>query len=127
MKIVWKGNWKKGEISIEVETLDELIGILEKLESEEAVSPVLPQKITVETPQIPGNVGPTEAVRQALGSSWGRAEPRTMTEIAEVLEANALYFSQSTLSGVLTNMTKKGELRRPRKKAGKWAYVLSSS
>jgi len=129
MKLTWKGNWKRGEIVVETESLDELIGTLEKLESAMPILPVskspdISQASVIEAPRISGNLGPSQAVREALGSSWGRAEPRTMKEINAVLEANAIYFSPSSLSGVLTNMTKKGELRRPSKKGDQWSYVL---
>ena len=128
MKLVWKGGWKKGEIVVETESPDELIETLEKLEAVEAVAPISKSPDTSETssseiPKISGNLGPSQAVREVLGSTWGRAEPRTMKEINTVLEANAIYFSPSSLSGVLTNMTKKGELRRL-KKEDQWAYVL---
>jgi len=131
MKLVWRGSWKKGEIVIEVESTDELVAALGKLESVETVAPMSPsadtsRTSTTETPQVSGNIGPSEAVREVLGSAWGRAEPRTMNEIIKVLEASALYFSKGTLSGILANMTKKGELRRPCKKEDQWAYVLSS-
>lgn len=131
MKLTWKGNWKKGEVIIETDDLDELVRILNKLDSIEA--PVLASRTIgtsqtdfVETPKIAGASGPSQAIREILGSSWGRATPRTMKEINTVLQANAIYFSLSSLSGVLTNMTKKGELRRPSKKEGQWTYVLSS-
>jgi hypothetical protein len=131
MKLVWKGSWKEGEIVVETESPDELIGALEKLESIETVVSISKPTDTSETfpsevPKISGNLGPSQAVREVLGSPWGRAEPRTMKEIMSVLETNAIYFSKSTLSGVLTNMTKKGELRRPLKKEDQWAYVLST-
>jgi hypothetical protein len=131
MKITWKGNWKKGEVVIETEDLDELVRILDKLENIEAPVPAsksigTSQTNSVETPKISGASGPSQAIREILGSSWGRATPRTMKEISAVLQANAIYFSPSSLSGVLTNMTKKGELKRPSKKEGQWAYVLSS-
>lgn len=131
MKIIWKGRWKKGEISLETESLEELTGILEKLESVEGISSVsastdTQQISSAEKPSIPGNVGPSEAIREVLNSPWGRAEPRTMNEIMDVLKESAVYFSTSTVSGVLTNMTKAGVLRRPKKKDNKWAYVLVS-
>ena len=130
MKVLWKGTWKKGEISIETESPEELVETLEKLESVEGISPILShtdttQILSLEKPKVSGNVGPSDAIRQVLGSPWGKAEPRTMAEIIDVLKANAIYFSKSTLSGVLTNLTKKGELRRPIKKQEMWAYVLS--
>lgn len=131
MKLIWKGNWKKGEITLETESPDELIGTIQKLEAVEAVTPdskrINPSQAgPFEVPKISGNLGPSQAVREALGSAWGRAEPRTMNEIMKVLEASAIYYSKGTLSGVLANMTKKGELRRPSKKEARWAYVLLS-
>jgi len=131
MKISWKGNWKKGEISVETEGPEELIEALKKLESVEGINPILPsadtrQTISVEKPTVSGNVGPSEAIREVLNSAWGRAEPRTMNEMMDVLKESAVYFSASTISGVLTNMTKSGILRRPEKKDNKWAYVLVS-
>lgn len=128
MKVTWKGNWKKGEILVEAQSVDELIGVLKKLEDQELITPILTEPTepsTVEIPTISGSPSPSGAIRQVLSSPWGRAEPRTMTEIADVLKANAIYFSDGSLSGTLTYMTKKGDLRRPMKKGGKWAYVLS--
>ncbi len=133
MKLTWKGSWKKGEITLETESVDELIGTLQKLETVEAVVITPVQKSVepsytspTELPKISGDLGPSRAVREALGSAWGKAEPRTMKEINAVLEANAIYFSASSLSGVLSNMTKKSELRRPAKKGDQWTYVLLS-
>lgn len=128
MKLTWKGNWKKGEILVEAESVDELIGVLKKLEGQELIRPILPEPTgpsAVEVPTISGTTSPSDAIRQVLSSPWGRAEPRTMTEIVDVLKANAIYFSDSSFSGTLTYMTKKGQVRRPMKKGGKWAYVLS--
>lgn len=110
---------------MEVSSPEELIEILKKLEAEEAVTSMLPSAPPTEIPKISDNIGPSDAIREVLSSSWGKAEPRTMKEIMEILKANAVYFSESSLSGILTRMTKKGELRRPIKKEGKWAYILT--
>lgn len=123
--------WKKGEVSLETEGPEELIDTLKKLESVEGLNPILssaesPQISSVEKPTVSGNVGPSEAIKDVLSSPWGRAEPRTMNEIMDVLKESAVFFSASTISGVLTNMTKSGVLRRPAKKDNKWAYVLAS-
>lgn len=131
MRLTWRGNWKKGEISVETESVDELVAVLKKLEDQELIRPILtptgPSEPSVaEIPTISGSTGPSDAIRQVLSSPWGRAEPRTMTEIVDVLKANAIYFSEGSLSGILTYMTKKGEVRRPMKRGGKWAYILSS-
>ena len=131
MKLIWRGAWKKGEIEVETENAEELIATLNKLESVELVSPVptpkmaaAPSEALIETPMISTDKGPSQTVREILGSPWGRAEPRTMKQITSVLEVNAIFFSSSSLSGVLTNMTKKGELKRS-KKEDQWAYTLA--
>jgi len=120
MRFIWKGNWKKGEITIEANTLEELDATLNKVLSfsEEQKSPTV---ISEEFPKIPAGSGCSEAVRALLQTEWGR-QPKTMNEIKEALETNALYFSKGTLSGTLTLMTKAGHLRRI-KKDDRWAYV----
>lgn len=130
MKLTWRGTWKKGEVIIEAESADELTSTLNKLEAVELATPTSKSVETMvdhseQTPKISGNLSPSQAVREALKSQWGRSEPRTMKEINSVLAANALYFSPSSLSGVLTNLVKKGELRRSKKK-DQWAYTLGS-
>jgi len=120
MKFTWKGNWKKGEIIVEAETLEELNSALDKLiPTEEAgVSPTEGGA----HPTISGGLGCSDAIRALLKTDWGK-EPRSMAEIEKALQTNALYFSKGTLSGTLTMMTKSGQLRRF-KKAGNWIYVL---
>lgn len=130
MKLTWKGSWKKGDIVLEAESAEELISTLEKLE---VIEKVIPRTMSINDvqdgsdsiPKISSSVGPSQAVREVLGSAWGKTESRTMKEINAILETNAIYFSASSLSGVLTNMTKKGELRRS-KKDDQWAYALSA-
>ena len=120
MRFTWKGNWRKGEIAIEAETLEELNSILDKLFSlgeAQATSQISGE----EFPTLPSGLGCSDAIRALLQTKWGK-EPRSMAEIKEALEANALYFSKGTLSGTLTLMTRGGHLRRV-KKAGKWVYV----
>ncbi len=130
MKVTWRGNWKKGEITLEAESAEEIISALSKLETVEEVVPRLTsieatQDGSGNTLKISSSVGPSQAVREVLGGVWGKTEPRTMKEINSILETNAIYFSPSSLSGVLTNMTKKGELKRS-KKGDQWAYLLAS-
>ena len=130
MKLTWKGSWKMGDIVLEAENAEELISTLEKLE---VIEKVIPRTITLNEvqgdssgiPKISSSIGPSQAVREVLGSPWGKTESRTMKEINTVLETNAIYFSASSLSGVLTNMIKKGELKRS-KKEDQWAYTLPS-
>ena len=118
MRFTWKGNWRKGRIIIEAETLEELNAILDKLFSLGEVQVF--QTTSKDFPRLPSGLGCSDAIRTLLQTKWGK-DHRSMAEIREALEANALYFSKGTLSGTLTLMTKKGDIRRV-KKGGKWVY-----
>jgi hypothetical protein len=122
MRFTWKGNWKKGEITIEADTLDELNNALNQLFSLGEVEEYVEEIGAKEAPALPVGLGCSDAIRTLLQSEWGR-QPRSMKEIQNALEANALYFSKGTLSGTLTTMTKTGSLRRF-KRGGRWVYVL---
>jgi hypothetical protein len=121
MKFIWRGNWRKGEIVVEAETLEELNNVLDELLPLMEVQ-ATSQVSNEEFPLLPSGLGCSDAIKTLLQSKWGK-QPRTMAEVKEVLEANALHFTKGTLSGTLTSMTKRGHLGRV-KKAGKWAYVV---
>ncbi len=123
MKVVWRGQWKGGEITLEVSSVDELVSNLSELEAERAFPDISSVRLEEPYPEISGNVGCAEAVRIALGSSWGKSEPRTKAEIEEVLETNGLYFPDATLRSSLSKMNRKGELRRV-KKGPVWGYIV---
>jgi hypothetical protein len=121
MRFTWKGNWRKGEIAIEADTLEELNSILDKLFSlskNEATSQIVPQ---AESPVLPSGLGCSEAIKTLLQTEWG-TQPRSMAEIKNVLKANALYFSKGTLSGTLSFLTKHGDLKRF-KSVNAWVYT----
>lgn len=115
MKFTWKGKWEDGEIIIEANSLEELQNTLQKVK---AAKEGQIRKI----PDIPAKSGCADAVRAALETEWGN-QPRSMTEIQEALEANALFFSKGTISGTLTALTKRGDLQRL-KEAGRWVYFI---
>jgi len=124
MRFTWKGKWRKGEIVIEAETLEELNNILDTLFSLSEVQ-ATSQISGEELPPLPSGLGCSDAIRALLQTEWGK-KPRSMAEIKEALEANAFHFSNGMLSGTLTLMTRGGHLWRV-KKAGKWVYVVKSS
>ncbi|MFX1537983.1 MAG: hypothetical protein ACFFDI_27635 [Promethearchaeota archaeon] len=126
MKFKWRGKWKKGEVIIETETLEELDHVLGKLFSLGEVHE--PSRITDKNsplPDLPSGLGCSDAIKTLLQTEWGK-QPRSMAELKKALEVNALYFSKGTLSGTLTMLTKKGHLKRF-KKAGIWSYILKQS
>jgi len=65
-----------------------------------------------EYPKVSGALGTSAAIMAVLTSPWGRSQPRTESEISEVLKVNAIYFSQGSVSGTLNYLTKNGRLRR---------------
>ena len=119
MKIIWKGRWKGGELTIEAESLKELIASLNELESLGNIEGIFTEADT-EIPVIPAVTGCVDAIRELMQTNWA-TKPRTMNEIMKALEANGLYFSKGTLSGTLTSMARKGELQRV-KINGRWKY-----
>jgi hypothetical protein len=124
----WRGSYRGGEIELETSTRDELDKQLDDIgsvgaESKESKSAT---RETAEKPTLSGNLGCNDAIRQALGSTWGRLQPRTMSELQQTFEANALFFGTGTLSGSLTYLTKSGAIRRI-DRGGKWAYILVST
>ncbi len=126
---------KKDEV---MATLDELPRIVEmvsksfKIAGKENVriAPMedeLKQITLVESPEmiptIPKPSGPSDAIIKLLSTEWGR-KPRTWQEINEALVTNAIYYSKGSITGTLTNLTKKNKLRRIRTEQG-YGYVLA--
>ncbi len=66
----------------------------------------------------------SEAVESLLATDWGKT-PRAIGELREAMEANAIFFPKTTLSGVLVWMVKKGTLRRWKDKKRGYQYVLN--
>ncbi|NVM29191.1 MAG: hypothetical protein HWN65_10140 [Candidatus Helarchaeota archaeon] len=131
MRLIYKVPWKSGVLSVTSSSFEELSDLIEKLNLDENTSSKLPLKVDhdltpfQEIPDIPtlkGKIGCTEAIREVLKSSWGRKEPRTLTEIKKIFETNAIFFSSGTISGTLTKMAKRGEARRI-KNNNQWAYI----
>ncbi len=77
-----------------------------------------------EYPRIPWTSRCSEAVLSLLSTDWGKT-PRTLSELREAMEANAIFFPKTTLSGVLVWLVKRGKLRRWRDKKRGYLYVLN--
>ncbi|MGD0804999.1 MAG: hypothetical protein ABSA11_13110 [Candidatus Bathyarchaeia archaeon] len=76
-------------------------------------------------PQIPRTTQCSEAVTALLAEPWGKT-PRTISELREAMEANAVFFPKTTLSGVLVWMVKKGTIRRWKDKKRGYLYTMNS-
>lgn len=82
------------------------------------------QLVGDEFPKIKGTTQCGEAVTSLLSTEWGKS-PRAIGELREAMEANAIFFPKTTLSGVLVWLTKKGSLRRWRDKKRGYLYVIN--
>jgi len=132
---------KIGEYEVEIglndqedlkNALDMIDKIVEKLKKDVLVStPIATVEKTIdredleiseEIPQIkPGSI--KSNVLQLLNSKWGKA-PRTLKELKDALEMNALHYPMPTLGSILTKLTKRGSVRRL-KKGNVYSYVIA--
>lgn len=67
-----------------------------------------------------------DAVVALLTTDWGTT-PRAISELREAMEANAIFFPKTTLSGVLVWLVKKGRIRRWKDKKRGYLYVLNEA
>ena len=75
-------------------------------------------------PKIPRTNQCSEAVVSLLSTDWGKT-PRPIGQLREAMEANAVFFPKTTLSGVLVWLVKKGQLRRWKDKKRGYLYVVN--
>jgi len=120
-----------GEKAEVLSTLDDLDLIVEKVskafsaEAPRARAPRAEPQASVEMyPNIQRTSQCSEAVHGLLDSDWGKT-PRTIGELRRAMEANAIYFPKTTLSGVLVWMVKKGGLRRWKDRKRGYLYMMN--
>ncbi len=122
-----------GEREAVLETLEDLDFIVDKVSS--AFNAELPtgrraqkkeekESKVKKFPNIERTSQCSEAVESLLATDWGM-KPRAIGELREAMEANAIFFPKTTLSGVLVWMVKKGTLRRWKDKKRGYQYVLN--
>ncbi|MFQ6052789.1 MAG: hypothetical protein ACE5OO_00985 [Candidatus Bathyarchaeia archaeon] len=116
-----------------ISTLDDLNGIIDKVSEAFKVEsrnlarksePLKAQSTSPVFPRIPRTTQCSEAVVSLLSTEWGKT-PRTISELREAMEANAIFFPKTTLSGVLVWLVKKGKIRRWKDKKRGYLYVLN--
>lgn len=111
-----------------ISTLDELGGIVGKVQDAfkldgEANLNLKPRAAMEDLPKIPMTNQCSEAVISLLSTDWGKT-PRTLSEIREAMEANAIFFPKTTLSGVLVWLVKKNKIRRWKDKRRGYVYTI---
>jgi hypothetical protein len=117
-------------------TLDQLSGIVSKVSKSFEIDTSSfvdsPEKMEVEAssfldyPKINRTSKCGDAVVALLTTDWGK-NPRTISELREAMEANAIFFPKTTLSGVLVWLVKKGRIRRWKDKKRGYLYVIGES
>ena len=122
-----------GEREEVLSTLDDLDEIINKVTLAFNGEPK-PRRVTVkklvdeapslEYPKINRTNQCGEAVVALLSTEWGKS-PRPIGELREAMEANAVFFPKTTLSGVLVWLVKKGKLRRWKDKKRGYLYVIN--
>ena len=110
-------------------TLDDLDSIIEKVtdafNQRGVETQVRPKKNgDVEYPKIKHTTQCSEAIVSLLETKWGKT-PRAIGELREAMEANAIFFPKSTISGVLSWQIKRGSLRRWKDKKRGYLYVIN--
>ena len=115
-------------------TLEDISSIVEKVthafEVESLVLSEAPAQRKVEAASILDipKIGRTskcgDAVVALLTTDWGN-NPRTISELREAMDANAIFFPKTTLSGVLVWLVKKGRIRRWKDKKRGYLYVIN--
>ena len=64
-----------------------------------------------------------DAIVQILSTDWGKKEPRTLGELLAAMKVNAIHYPEGTVKGRLTDLTKRGVLRRISSPKG-YEYIL---
>lgn len=64
-----------------------------------------------------------EAIVKLLATDWGRKQPRALGELLEAMKVNAIHYPEGTVKGRLTDLTKRGALRRIKGERG-YGYIL---
>ncbi|MBS7637749.1 hypothetical protein KEJ49_02500, partial [Candidatus Bathyarchaeota archaeon] len=111
-----------------ISTLDELGGIVGKVQDAFKLEggtnlSLKPRAAMEDFPKIPVTNQCSEAVISLLSTDWGKT-PRTLSEIREAMEANAIFFPKTTLSGVLVWLVKKNKIRRWKDKRRGYVYTI---
>jgi hypothetical protein len=85
---------------------------------------IMAEDESLKYPKIPRTNQCSEAVVNLLSTDWGKT-PRPIGQLREAMEANAVFFPKTTLSGVLVWLVKKGQLRRWKDKKRGYLYVVN--
>jgi len=115
------------EVLETIQELEKIIGLVGKafnVSFEEKKTKTKSKIDPTKYPKISRTNQCSEAVVSLLSTNWGK-NPRTIGELREGMEANAVFFPKTTLSGVLVWLTKRGDLRRWKDPKRGYLYVVN--
>jgi hypothetical protein len=130
-KITYEQLWRAGRVRVETTSVPKLVELVRELRETAGVDQLGGEQVGNsartgnEYPMIPGNLGCADAIRTLLATGWAATEGRTEAELNAAMKRNAIHFSHGTISGLLTAMTQRGELRRIGKKNGSYSYIIN--
>jgi len=130
-------NIKKGDLTITIRGSSKE-EIIQKVEDALALLEDVAKKLTTKTIELPRAPTPTievphisppptscrDAIVKLLSTEWGKAAPRTLSEIIEAMKINAVYYPKARVASDLLALTRSGITRRLKTEAG-FAYILA--
>lgn len=123
---------EKAEVLSTLDDLDDIVGKISAALYAEQKPELLKGNVlseestTLKYPKIDQTTQCGEAVVSLLSTDWGKT-PRPISELREAMEANAIFFPKTTLSGVLIWLVKKGRIRRWKDKKRGYLYVVGEA
>jgi hypothetical protein len=112
-----------------LEALNNFSNIMDKLTHAFNTTPIKPtaEPTSLSEARIPSiSVEPDtpcpEAILKILSTEWGQAKPRKLRELLEAMKVNAIHYPVGTVKGRLTDLTKRGALRRI-KEGREYGYI----
>jgi len=83
-----------------------------------------PGAVGASYPLISATESCSDALIQLFSSDWAKEKPRALSDVATVLEANALHYPIATVAKTLERLTRRNKLRRWKTEEG-YVYVLA--
>ena len=112
-----------------LEVLNNFSNIMDKVTQAFNITPIKPaaeptivRQVSIPSISVEPDTPCPEAILKILSTEWGQAKPRKLRELLEAMKVNAIHYPVGTVKGRLTDLTKKGVLRRI-KEGREYGYI----
>ena len=112
-----------------LEALNNFSNIMDKLTHAFNTTPIKPtaeptslREVRIPSISVEPDTPCPEAILKILSTEWGQAKPRKLRELLEAMKVNAIHYPVGTVKGRLTDLTKRGVLRRI-KEGREYGYI----